>query len=113
MYVYVQIYIQAYTAMKAERNDAATTGRVVVRDCMELWFNVPPGEKLHRFYFILFSVHSSFHLFSWMTSAVFREEPSRRVGPLLVFGLVFFLFVWLVVFFVFLSLFLSASPLSF
>lgn len=52
MYVYVQIYIQAYTAMKAERNYAATTGRVVIRDCMELWFNAPPGEKLHQFYFI-------------------------------------------------------------
>lgn len=37
--------------MKAERNYAATTGHVVVWDCMELWFYAPPGEKLHQFYF--------------------------------------------------------------
>lgn len=95
MYVYVQIYIQTYTATKAERNYAATTGRVVIRDCMELWFNAPPGEKLHQFYFILFSVHSSSYLFRWMMSAVFREEPSLRVGPLLAF----FVLVWLFWFF--------------
>lgn len=55
--------------------------------------------------FILFSVHSSFYLFRWMVSAVFREEPSLRVGPLL-----FLCFVLVVL--VFLSLVLSASPPS-
>lgn len=40
--------------------------------------------------FILFSVHSSFYLFRWMMSAVFREEPSLRVGPLLAFFLFWF-----------------------
>lgn len=35
-----------------ESNYAATTGRVVVWDCTELWFNGLPGEKLHQFYFI-------------------------------------------------------------
>lgn len=115
VYVYIQIYIRAYTAMKADRRDAATQEvqsygavrsfglmRHLARSCAD---------------FILLPVHS-FYLLRWMTSAVFREEPSLRVGPLLVFlvgcFLVFFFpFVCLVGFFVFLSLVLSASPLVF
>lgn len=84
--------------MKADRRDAATQDAQSYGAVRSFGFMRQPARSCTNF--ILFSVHSSFYLFRWMTSAVFREEPSLRVGPLLVFlvGWFFFflLFVWLV-----------------
>lgn len=81
--------------MKADRRDAATQDAQSYGAVRSFGFMRQPARSCTNF--ILFSVHSSFYLFRWMMSAVFREEPSLRVGPLLVFCLFFSpLFVWLV-----------------
>lgn len=96
VYVYVQIYIRAYAALKADRSDAATQDAQSYGAVRSFGLMRQPARSCTNF--ILFSVHSSFYLFRWMTSAVFREEPSLRVGPLLVFlvHLFFFFSFWLV-----------------
>lgn len=93
MYVYVQIYIPAYAAMKADRRDAATQDAQSYGAVRSFGFVRQPARSCTNF--ILFSVHSSFYLFRWMTSAVFREKPSLRVGPLLVVLIGFYFFGWL------------------
>lgn len=81
--------------MKADRRDAATQDAQSYGAVRSFGFMRQPARSCTNF--ILFSVHSSFYLFRWMMSAVFREEPSLRVEPLLVFCLFFFPpFVWLV-----------------
>lgn len=99
--------------MKANRRDAATQDAQSYGAVWSFGLMRQPARSCTNF--ILFSVHSSFYLFRWMTSAVFREEPSLRVGPLLGFLVRFFFFSFCLVgwFFVFLSLVLSASPLVF
>lgn len=106
VYVYVQIYIRAYTAMKADRRDAATTQDAQSYGAVRS-FGLMRQPARSCTSFILFTVHSSFYLFRWMTSAVFREEPSLRVGPLLVF------FFWLFCFFVLFCFFLLFDWLVF
>lgn len=98
--------------MKADRRDAATQDAQSYGAVRSFGFMRQLARSCTNF--ILFSVHSSFYLFRWMMSAVFREEPSLRVGPLLVFCLfVFFSFCLVGWFSSFLSLVLSASPWSF
>lgn len=83
--------------MKADRRDAATQDAQSYGAVRSFGFMRQPARSCTNF--ILFSVHSSFYLFRWMTSAVFREERSLRVGPLLVFLFCFGFFspfVWLV-----------------
>lgn len=101
--------------MKADRRDAATQDAQSYGAVRSFGFMRQPARSCTNF--ILFSLHSSFYLFRWMMSAVFREEPNLRVGPLLVFCfvLVWFFFSFCLVgwFSIFLSLVLSASPLVF
>lgn len=93
--------------MKADRRDAATQDAQSYGAVRSFGFLRQPARSCTNF--ILFSVHSSFYLFRWMMSAVFREEPSLRVGPLLVFFVLFgffflLLFGWLVFYFSFFGL---------
>lgn len=92
--------------MKADRRDAATQDAQSYGAVWSFGLMRQPARSCTNF--ILFSVHSSFYLFRWMTSAVFREEPSLRVGPLLgFFGSFFFFFLlfgWLVFCFSFFGL---------
>lgn len=92
--------------MKADRRDAATQDAQSYGAVRSFGFMRQPARSCTNF--ILFSVHSSFYLFRWMTSAVFREEPCLRVGPLLVFLFCFgffpLLFGWLVFYFSFFGL---------
>lgn len=110
VYVYVQIYIPAYTAIEADRRDAATQDAQSYGAVWSFGLMRQPARSCTDF--ILFTVHSSFYLFRWMMSAVFREELSLRVGPLLDFLVVlvffvvlfFLLFDWLVFCFSFFGL---------